>query len=108
MKCGAVFFRSLGHSLEQKRKYLAGRLQKIGFNILPAQGSYFLMADFRSAAVASMPALHLLCCEAAGLAFVRLRHQLPVLVKKHAVVMFESTFCKTHVGMQAAAVRRKH
>lgn len=45
----ALLFRSLGHSLEQKREYLAGRLQKIGFSILPAQGSYFLMADFRSA-----------------------------------------------------------
>ncbi|KAL3157538.1 hypothetical protein ABBQ32_011995 [Trebouxia sp. C0010 RCD-2024] len=42
------FFTTLGHSLEQKRMYLASRLQKIGFHILPAQGSYFLMADFRS------------------------------------------------------------
>ncbi|KAA6425183.1 MAG: transaminase [Trebouxia sp. A1-2] len=41
------FFTTLGHSLEQKRTYLAQRLKKIGFNVLPAQGSYFLMADFR-------------------------------------------------------------
>ncbi len=33
--------------MEQKRTYLAQRLKKIGFNVLPAQGSYFLMADFR-------------------------------------------------------------
>ena len=66
-----VLFRSLGHSLEQKRKYLAGRLQKIGFNILPAQGSYFLMADFRSAELALLmpiPGSELLCIKSCGCA----------------------------------------
>ena len=47
VNCDEWFCRTLGHSLEQKRAYLAQRLEKIGFNILPAQGSYFLMADIR-------------------------------------------------------------
>lgn len=37
----------LGSSLHQKRQYLEGRLKSIGFVVLPADGTYFLVADFR-------------------------------------------------------------
>ena len=33
--------------LEVKRAYLERRLKEIGFRVLPAQGTYFLVADFR-------------------------------------------------------------
>lgn len=35
--------------LEVKRAYLERRLKEIGFRVLPAQGTYFLVADFRQA-----------------------------------------------------------
>ncbi|KAK9823662.1 hypothetical protein WJX72_004501 [[Myrmecia] bisecta] len=40
------FFLSMGAALQRKRDYLADRLSAIGFRILPAQGTYFLVADF--------------------------------------------------------------
>lgn len=39
--------RGLGKTLEEKRAYLERRLKAIGFRVLPAQGTYFLVADFR-------------------------------------------------------------
>lgn len=44
-----VMHRTLGQTLAEKRSYLADRLTKIGFKVLPAQGSYFLVADIRYA-----------------------------------------------------------
>ena len=38
--------RRLGAALQRKRGYLAARLSAIGFGVLPAQGTYFLVADF--------------------------------------------------------------
>ena len=35
--------------LEKKRAYLERRLKETGFRVLPAQGTYFLVADFRQA-----------------------------------------------------------
>ena len=43
-----TFCRSLGPLLATKRKYLHDRLEAIGFTVLPAQGTYFLVADFSS------------------------------------------------------------
>jgi len=45
------FFRELGSSLHQKRLFLEGRLTSMGFTVLPAQGTYFLVADFRPLAI---------------------------------------------------------
>ena len=39
--------RGLSSSLMQKREYLAGELEALGFQILPSSGTYFLVADFR-------------------------------------------------------------
>ena len=39
--------RGLGKMLEVKRAYLERRLKEIGFRVLPAQGTYFMVADFR-------------------------------------------------------------
>lgn len=39
--------RGLGKSLQQKRSILEKQLVDIGFRVLPAQGTYFLVADFR-------------------------------------------------------------
>eukprot|EP00884_Botryococcus_braunii_P006738 jgi/Botrbrau1/16065/Bobra.7_2s0036.1 len=41
------FFEGLGRQLQKKREFLADRLSRIGFRVLPAQGTYFLVADFR-------------------------------------------------------------
>lgn len=41
------FYLGLGALLEGKRLRLAERLERIGFTILPAQGTYFLVADFQ-------------------------------------------------------------
>jgi hypothetical protein len=38
--------RRLGARLAVKRRTLAARLSSIGFSVLPAQGTYFLVADF--------------------------------------------------------------
>lgn len=43
----AMFDRGLGESLHKKRLYLEEQLQQVGFRVLPAQGTYFLVADFR-------------------------------------------------------------
>jgi len=37
----------LGASLQCKRQYLETQLQEVGFRVLPAQGTYFLVADIR-------------------------------------------------------------
>lgn len=42
-----VVNRNLGESLHKKRQYLEKELVDIGFRVLPAQGTYFLVADFR-------------------------------------------------------------
>lgn len=42
-----LYCRSLGPTLHGKRQYLERRLTEIGFKVLPAQGTYFLIADFR-------------------------------------------------------------
>merc|ERR1712130_217760 len=47
------FFRELGSSLHRKRQFLEGRLASMGFSVLPAQGTYFLVADFRPLAVSA-------------------------------------------------------
>lgn len=39
--------RNLGSSLQQNRAFLDRRLPEIGFRVLPGQGTYFLVADFR-------------------------------------------------------------
>ena len=39
--------RSLAESLQAKSDYLRSNLEQIGFKVLPAQGTYFLVADFR-------------------------------------------------------------
>ncbi|KAK9832533.1 hypothetical protein WJX81_006591 [Elliptochloris bilobata] len=41
-----AFYTGLGKMLEGKRAYLERRLKEIGFQVLPAQGTYFLIADF--------------------------------------------------------------
>lgn len=41
-----AFYCGLGPSLLRKREYLDGELTALGFRVLPAQGSYFLTADF--------------------------------------------------------------
>jgi hypothetical protein len=42
--------RGLGLALQRKRSLLEPRLQALGFDVLPAQGTYFLVADVRWAA----------------------------------------------------------
>lgn len=37
----------LGASLQRKRQYLEKQLLEVGFKVLPAQGTYFLVADIR-------------------------------------------------------------
>ncbi|GFR39762.1 hypothetical protein Agub_g246 [Astrephomene gubernaculifera] len=39
------FYRSLGPSLEVKRRYLAEQLAGLGFGVLPSHGAYFVIAD---------------------------------------------------------------
>ncbi len=39
--------RGLGSSLQRKREYLQKQLEGVGFRVLPAQGTYFLVADIR-------------------------------------------------------------
>lgn len=39
--------RGLGESLHKKRLFLEKQLMDVGFRVLPAQGTYFLVADFR-------------------------------------------------------------
>jgi aspartate/methionine/tyrosine aminotransferase len=41
------FYTGLGSTLQAKRSYLQQRLTAIGFKVLPTQGSYFLVANFR-------------------------------------------------------------
>ena len=41
-----AYFAGLATDLQQKRDLLTGGLAKIGFDVLPAQGSYFVTADF--------------------------------------------------------------
>ena len=41
--------RALGASLQRKRGYLQKQLEEVGFRVLPAQGTYFLVADIRQA-----------------------------------------------------------
>lgn len=41
------FYETLGQSLQGNRDYLKQRLQDIGFRVIPGQGTYFLVADFR-------------------------------------------------------------
>ncbi|BDA50079.1 probable N-succinyldiaminopimelate aminotransferase DapC [Coccomyxa sp. Obi] len=41
------FYRGLGESLHNKRLFLEEQLEQVGFRVLPAQGTYFLVADFR-------------------------------------------------------------
>ena len=36
----------LGPMLQKKRGYLEQELSQLGFKVLPAQGTYFLVADF--------------------------------------------------------------
>ncbi|EIE23119.1 PLP-dependent transferase [Coccomyxa subellipsoidea C-169] len=43
----ATFYRGLGELLHQKRLFLEKQLTDVGFRVLPAQGTYFLVADFR-------------------------------------------------------------
>ena len=40
------FYTSLGTVFEKKRHRLQERLEAMGFIVLPAQGTYFLVADF--------------------------------------------------------------
>ena len=40
------FYTNLGAVLAEKREYMQRRLTEIGFMVLPAQGTYFLIADF--------------------------------------------------------------
>jgi aspartate/methionine/tyrosine aminotransferase len=40
------FYLHLGTMLAEKRSFLSTRLEKLGFTVLPAQGTYFLIADF--------------------------------------------------------------
>ncbi|PSC76310.1 aminotransferase isoform A [Micractinium conductrix] len=40
------FYSGLGPLLQRKRQLLAGQLQQLGFSVLPADGTYFLVADF--------------------------------------------------------------
>lgn len=39
--------RGLGESLHKKRLFLEKELKEVGFKVLPAQGTYFLVADFK-------------------------------------------------------------
>ncbi len=41
-----AYFAELGSSLERRRDKLAAGLTKIGFRVLPCQGTYFLVADY--------------------------------------------------------------
>ena len=41
-----AFYTGLGAMLAAKRQLLASRLGAMGFQVLPAQGTYFLVADF--------------------------------------------------------------
>lgn len=40
-------YSGLGASLQRKRQYLEKQLVEVGFKVLPAQGTYFLVADIR-------------------------------------------------------------
>lgn len=41
-----AFYCGLGAVLQQKRQLLERQLADIGFRVLPADGTYFLVADF--------------------------------------------------------------
>ncbi|CAK0786657.1 hypothetical protein CVIRNUC_009871 [Coccomyxa viridis] len=41
------FYLGLGASLQRKRQFLEQQLTEVGFRVLPAQGTYFLVADIR-------------------------------------------------------------
>ena len=43
----ADYFDALGRDLEGKRDLLGAGLSALGFEVLPSQGSYFLIADIR-------------------------------------------------------------
>ena len=77
-----AYFAGLAGDLEAKRDHLVAGLQAAGFRTLPSGGSYFVLADYsaldpdgndaafcvrlaESAGVAAIPAVSLLCDEAA-------------------------------------------
>jgi aspartate/methionine/tyrosine aminotransferase len=44
---GDDYYRALTADLERRRDFLAGGLRRVGFDLLPCEGSYFLTADIR-------------------------------------------------------------
>lgn len=47
MMINVMYSGRLGGMLYEKRQLLAERLTSIGFDVLPAQGTYFVVADFK-------------------------------------------------------------
>ena len=47
LRLGDDYFESLAAEMQRKRDRLAGALQEIGFEVLPAHGTYFVTTDFR-------------------------------------------------------------
>ncbi|MBV8192768.1 MAG: aminotransferase [Alphaproteobacteria bacterium] len=47
LRLGDEYFTSLAADMQRKRDRLAGALQEIGFEVLPAHGTYFVTTDFR-------------------------------------------------------------
>lgn len=47
MRLGDGYFSTLAADMQRKRDRLAGALSQIGFDVLPAHGTYFITTDFR-------------------------------------------------------------
>jgi N-succinyldiaminopimelate aminotransferase len=47
LRLGDTYYETLSREMEVKRDRLAGALARIGFDVLPAQGTYFVTTDFR-------------------------------------------------------------
>ena len=48
LRLGDEYFSGLAGDMQAKRDRLGGALQQIGFDVLPAHGTYFVTTDFRS------------------------------------------------------------
>ena len=47
LRLGDAYYETLSGEMQRKRDHLAGALARIGFEVLPAQGTYFVTTDFR-------------------------------------------------------------
>jgi len=99
----------LGSTLALKREYLASRLTALGFDVLPAQGTYFLLADYTPL----LPILELKAKDEGDVEFCfRMTREAGVTVipvsafyedRKHAPkTLVRFVFCKSDAKLAAA------